>query len=69
MKAVFIHDHRFPVVNGIVYESSGFDLAFVNRYIELFEKVSFIGRKAITNKPLNKKYSPLNKSCDFILII
>lgn len=68
MKAVFIHDHRFPVVNGIVYESSGFDLAFVNRYIELFEKVSFIGRKAITNKPLNKKYSPLNKSCDFILI-
>lgn len=47
MKCAFVHDHIFPEKDGIYYESSGFDEAFVERYLNLLGDVIIISRKCL----------------------
>lgn len=44
MKALFIHDHKFPCKDGIYYYSYGFDNEFFNRYLLVFDQLEIIGR-------------------------
>lgn len=44
MKALFIHDHRFPSENGVYYNSYGFDEEFFSRYLLAFDDLEIIGR-------------------------
>lgn len=44
MKALFVHDHRFPMHKGIYYQSYGFDEEFFKRYLLVFKHFEVIGR-------------------------
>ncbi len=50
MKAVFVHDHAFPMYESEYYESSGFDEKFINRYLDIFGNLKIIARHEITDE-------------------
>lgn len=50
MEAAFVHDHRFPLFNGKYYASSGFDNAFIKRYLDIFGSVKIIAREEVFKK-------------------
>lgn len=59
MKALFVHDHRFPSQNGIYYQSYGFDDEFLKRYLNIFDKLGIYARHVTASKNdkrFNEKY-------------
>lgn len=44
MNGLFIHDHRFPMYEGKVLNSTGFDDVFSSRYLSLFGSFSIFAR-------------------------
>lgn len=45
MLGLFIHDHKFPKVEGNYHYSYGFDSEFFNRYLAIFGNLSVIARE------------------------
>jgi len=56
MKVVFIHDHRFVVVNDNVYSKGIFPARIWERYLQVFDSLIVIARKEETpsNTPIDK---------------
>jgi glycosyltransferase involved in cell wall biosynthesis len=50
MIGLFIHDHKFPKNGDYYYYSYGFDEAFFNRYLSIFDSLGIIGRENKTNQ-------------------
>jgi glycosyltransferase involved in cell wall biosynthesis len=70
MKAAFIHDHIFPCYNGEFYESSGFDNVFINRYLNIFDKVRIIARnEELTETPKPKFEKLKNDNLEFCTFV
>ena len=62
MKAVFVHDHAFPMYRSEYYESSGFDEKFINRYLDIFGNLNIIARHEIKNEQSVEKSKKIVKN-------
>lgn len=49
MKLLFVHDHRFVEKDGVVY-SNQFPASVLGRYLDVFDSLTFIGRKQTSSE-------------------
>lgn len=72
MKALFVHDHKFPKKNNEFYFSYGFDKEFFNRYLEIVDEFEILARESNGNSGLlskvnkNINFTTLKKYTDFL---
>ena len=55
MQGLFVHDHKFPKINGEYYNSYGFDEEFFKRYLSIFDELEIIGRESKLNGTNNER--------------
>ncbi|PIC83078.1 glycosyltransferase family 4 protein [Sporosarcina sp. P1] len=65
MKALFVHDHKFPYKDGINYYSYGFDEEFFNRYLMIFDELGIVGRDVLISTEESKKATIVKSEVQF----
>ena len=68
MKALFIHDHKFPKNEDYYYYSYGFDEEFFNRYLDIFDDFGVVARENETDDKNNNQSQPVEKKVEFLTV-
>lgn len=68
MKALFVHDHKFPKRNSKYFHSYGFDSEFFNRYLKIFDNLEILGREIEDINDDGKKNETVDTSVAFFSI-
>ncbi|WLR49050.1 glycosyltransferase [Halobacillus litoralis] len=68
MRGLFIHDHKFPRLNNQYFYSYGFDEEFFRRYLDIFNRISVIGREKEVNGSNLKPEDKVLDDIEFLTI-
>lgn len=68
MKALFVHDHKFPKKNLQYYFSYGFDNEFFSRYLRIFDDLIILGREVSYDDSYYTETNVVDSSINFCTI-